>query len=272
MFVQILQNAAKGAGQVLLTHFKKELTATPKTNYQNIVTQADIASQKFIREYILNAMVQNRISGRDVGFIGEEDLSVQGKHLFIIDPLDGTSNFASGFEYFCVTIAYAESGILQSGVTYHPITDTMYTAQRGQAAYKTVRGTQTPLLMTHHALKDSLLATVISSRSQLRDEWLKTVMPLNSVSRGTRIFGAGALDLAHLTDGTNHINMALYAHSGLWDIATAHLLLEATGGIMTDWKGVPITLQIHDPSQSYQVLACHKESLKEILALITAGR
>lgn len=269
MFPEILQQAARGAGQVLLTNFQKELTPTPKTNFQNLVTQADLASQTFIREYILNAMVKNRINGRDVGFVGEEQLNVQGKHLFIIDPLDGTSNFASGYEYFCVTIAYAEAGMLHSGVTYQPITDTMYVAERGQPAYKVVRGEKHPLQMVHRALKDSLLATVISSRSHLRDNWLKKVMPLNSVSRGTRIFGAGALDLAHLADGTNHVNIALFAHSSLWDIATAYLLLEATGGIMTDWKGVPIELKFNEPDYPYEVLACHKNNLKEILALIT---
>lgn len=273
MYTDIMQEAARGAGKILLTYFKKELVPTQKTNYQNIVTQADTASQSFIREYILNSMVmKHHIAARDVGFIGEEQLNVQGKYTFIIDPLDGTSNFASGYEYFCVTVAYAENDTLMAGVTYNPIYDVMYVAEKGQPAYRVVRGQKYPLAMVHRPLKDSLVATVISSRSQLRDNWLKVVMPLNSVSRGTRIFGAGALDLAHLSDGTNHVNIGLYAHSGLWDIATGYLLLEATGGIMTDWKGTPISFHLNEPDYPYEILACHKNNLKEILTLINAGR
>src|SRR3990167_7864591 len=101
--LNILKNVAVLAGEIQKKYFRLgNLNISNKTNHENIVTEIDKKSQKAIMECILNETQKLGIDSKDVGFIGEESLLKTGKHLFVIDPLDGTSNYATGTEEFAV--------------------------------------------------------------------------------------------------------------------------------------------------------------------------
>lgn len=139
--ITILEKAARGAGGIVLSYFHKESHITRKTSHQNLVTEADTSSQAFIKKMITEAMIQRGISGNEIGFIGEENLETKGtKHTFIIDPLDGTNNFASGLDYFSISIAHVEDGAVKDGVIYWPSRDILYYAVAGKGAFKIVKG------------------------------------------------------------------------------------------------------------------------------------
>src|SRR3990167_1043046 len=120
--INILKSAATEAGTILLNYYKKNLTLNYKTSHKDFYTIADVESQKIIKEVITKLLVKKGIKETEIGFIGEENLSVgkNAKHLFVIDPIDGTTNFASGFDFFAISIAYFHEGTLTTGLIYRP--------------------------------------------------------------------------------------------------------------------------------------------------------
>ena len=160
--INILKTAAIEAGTILLNYYKKNLTINYKTSHKDFYTIADIESQKIIKEIIIKLLVKKGIDKSEIGFIGEENLNVAAdkKHLFVIDPLDGTTNFASGFDFFAISIAYFYQGALTAGLIYRPATRDFYYAQKNQGAYKNNK----PLKIIYKPLKQCLLDGVVSSR------------------------------------------------------------------------------------------------------------
>src|SRR5260221_602641 len=134
--LKTIEAAARKAGEGLLTSFHQHLHAKEKTNHQNLVSKADFNSQKYIRDFLLKNLLAQGIDRKNIGFLGEEGLDEKGEYTFIIDPLDGTTNFISGIEYFAVSIACLQNGELLCGVTYNPVTDTLYIAEKGNGAFK----------------------------------------------------------------------------------------------------------------------------------------
>jgi len=113
--LDILELAARAAGEIILSYFHKESHITRKTSHQNLVTEADTSSQAIIKKIITDSLEKRGMSENEIGFIGEENLKTVGtKHSFIIDPLDGTNNFASGLDYFCISIAHVVDGQVEN--------------------------------------------------------------------------------------------------------------------------------------------------------------
>lgn len=267
--IEILQEAAHEAGETLLSYFRKELVPSQKhSSHQNLVTKADLASQEIVKTKIIDLMKKNGYAPDDIGFIGEENLSTPGKHTFIIDPLDGTNNFASGHDYFGISIAYIKDGVLTAGLIYQPTTRTSYVAHLGKGSYKVQGEKKEQMKISYTHVKDSILLSYMSSRNETRIEWLPVVTRLHEASRGLRILGSLALDAMHFSDKINNCNIVINAHAYLWDIAAAKLIVEEAGGSFTDWQGNPITFNLVDPAMGYRILICHPNNRQEILSLI----
>src|SRR5438874_2059403 len=119
--LDVLETAAREAGDVLLSFFRKELVIKAKSSHHSVVTDADIASQTLIKESLLAGAIKQGLTESQIGFIGEEEgMNTQAEYTFIIDPLDGTNNFASGLDIFGVTIALAVNREVTYGVLYLP--------------------------------------------------------------------------------------------------------------------------------------------------------
>jgi myo-inositol-1(or 4)-monophosphatase len=208
-----------------------------------------------------------------VGFLGEEGLDEKGTYTFIIDPLDGTTNFISGLAYFSVSIACLKNEEILCGVTYNPVTDTMYSAEKGKGATKTQAGITTPLQLVEAPLKMSNVNIYFSSNTEVRQKLFKIIEALFSEMRALRVWGSGTLELAQLAE--NLTNIVIYGKCGAWDVAVAKLLLQEAGGSLTDWQGVPLKLDLLDHDKTYQVLACHPAHVETLVAkiqqAITAG-
>jgi myo-inositol-1(or 4)-monophosphatase len=270
--IEILQQAAGEAGETLISHFRKGLSATQKlASHQNLVTQADVASQSIIKRRLTELCATKGIDESEIGFIGEENLATPGKHIFVIDPLDGTNNFASGHDYFCISIGYFVDGKHEAGLIYHPVSGTYYSAQKGKGSFKTAKGTTERMNIRHAPIKESLLLSYMSSREATRQEWLPIVTKLHSASRGLRIHGALALDSTHFSDRQNNFNIVLNAHAYMWDIAAAKIIVEEAGGSFTDWQGNPLTLDLVQTQKGYRVLICHPQNLKELVSVIKSS-
>ena len=259
--IEVLKTAAIEAGTILLNYYKKNLTLNYKTSHKDFYTIADVESQKIIKETITKLLLKKGIDKSEIGFIGEENLNVatNKKHLFVIDPLDGTTNFASGFDCFAISIAYFYDSVLTTGLIYRPTSKDFYYAQKNQGAYKNSQ----LLKIIYKSLKQCLLAGTISSRPNKYPQQFKIYQNIFPCISGLRSLFCITLDICLFAE--NIFNIVVNGHTFIWDIAAVKLIIEESGGIMVDFKGQPIYLNIKDPKQAYQIISCHPKLKNEIL-------
>lgn len=226
-------DAANAAGEVLLKYFGD--VAIHEKSTQNLVTQADFDSEALIFD-----MIRKRHSGHAVmREEGESTGTHESEHLWVVDPLDATNNYAHGLPHFCISIAYAYQGKVQVGVVLDPIRKECFAAVRGQGAWLN----ESPIRVSNaEALTQSLIATgfyyergevMLKTLDAIRDLFLENV-------RGVRRMGAAALDLTWVACG----RMEGYFEYRLapWDFAAGWLIVEEAGGVCLDSAGGPLSL------------------------------
>ena len=259
--INVLKSAAAEAGTILLNYYKKNLTLNYKTSHKDFYTIADIESQKAIKETITNLLLKKGVDESEIGFIGEENLHVDSKrkHLFVIDPLDGTTNFASGLDFFSISIGYFYEGSLTAGLIHRPTTKDFYYAQKGQGAFKNNK----PLKIVEKPLKECLFDGVVSSRPDKYPELFNSFKNIFPHVSGFRSIFSMALSNCLLAE--NVFNIVVNGHTFIWDISAAKLIIEESGGIMIDFKGLPINFDLNNPKLAYNTISCHPRLKSEIL-------
>jgi len=170
------------------------------------------------------------------GFLGEEGGAVEGKdktHRFIIDPIDGTTNFMHGIPQFAISIALEREGQLVSGVIYNPITDELFTAEKGHGAYYNNKRLR---VAARKELGSAVIATGLPFMGKAGHARAGAEMAaVMNVTAGIRRFGAASLDLAYVAAG----RFDGFWERGLsaWDIAAGVVLVREAGGVVTDLNG-----------------------------------
>ncbi len=221
------KEAAVLAGKLLIQNYGKLSSSQIAQKSKNdFVTEIDKKSEKIILSTILKRFP-------DHGILAEEGGRAEGKrYRWIIDPLDGTSNYIHQFPLFAVSIGILEDDRYLAGVVYDPLHKEMFWARRGAGAYlnkKRIRVSPTPKLAT------SLMATGIPFRARNRfDEYMDSLKKISLASAGMRRGGSAALDLAYVAcgrfEGFWEINLSP------WDIAAgAHIVQEAGGNVTDMW-------------------------------------
>jgi myo-inositol-1(or 4)-monophosphatase len=259
----ILQEAAKAGGKVLLDYFEKGVAASEKTSHHNLVTEADLASEKIICSTLLEAMTAAGYKKEEIGFIGEEKLRVSGKYTFAIDPLDGTNNFASGFDYFCVSIALFQDQNLLASVVYDPIRQEFYLAEKGKGASKTSKHSTRKLSVSDQDLKHTLLAVYFNPDPEIRAQQLTIYNKLYPKFRMIRANGSIALDRCKLAE--NIFGAVITSGGWIWDHAAAHLIVQESGGSTINWQGKKINFDLEKPSKQYPCITTHPKNMAKIL-------
>ena len=226
-------NLALSAGALLKKGFNTSHTIWNKEGVQNLVTECDLASEKLI----LSALKKKYPSH---SFLAEESGGSQESEevLWIIDPLDGTVNFARHIPAFCVSIAAYKKGAPLLGVVYQPMTDELFIAEKGKGA--TLNGKKISVSKAS-SLEETLIATGFPYNVQ--EDPLKCISLLSSfLKKGCPIrrIGSAALDMAYTAAG----RFDAYYETGIkpWDVAAGALLIEESGGKVTDWQGAPYSL------------------------------
>ncbi len=220
-------NLAREAGNVL----KRKFNSTHEIQYKgeiNLVTEADKMS-----EDLIIAAISSSFS--DHGILSEEspEQNSQAKLRWIIDPLDGTTNYAHGYPVFCVSIALENDGVIVLGVIYDPLRKDMFVAQRGKGAY--LNGKKLKVSKTA-TLSRSLLATgfpydIRVSKDNNLDHFNLMAMEAQAIRRA----GAAALDIAYLAAGRFDGFWELKLMP--WDMAAGCLMVEESGGVISDMNG-----------------------------------
>jgi myo-inositol-1(or 4)-monophosphatase len=221
--------AALAGGDVLSRYYHSE--SDLQVSYKgilNLVTEADTESEqtivRLLRSRFPEASILAEESGRSDG-----DSAAR----FVIDPLDGTTNFAHGYPMFAVSIAYEENGHVVCGVVFDPIREELFTASRGGGAF--LNGRRLSVSKTK-ALQQALLVTGFpyDLRDDLEDS-LRAFRAFMGVSRAVRRDGSAALDLCYLAAG--RFDAFWEEKLGPWDTAAGALIVEEAGGRVTDFFG-----------------------------------
>lgn len=229
-FLTSAQEAARRGARVL-EQWRTRFRVREKGR-ADLVTEADLESQQAIREFL-----SHRFPGHD--FLGEEDRSHPrpgpgAPPTWIVDPLDGTTNYVHDCPLYCVSIGLQVAGELVVGVVYDPTREEMFSAAQGQGAWVGDR----PLRVSRvERLEESLLATGfpadLRGRDQVLEEWRRFSFRAQSLRRT----GSTALNLAYLAAGRFDGYWAFDNH--VWDVAGGTVLLREAGGVITNADGSP---------------------------------
>lgn len=227
--LNIAVKAARRAGAIINRASQDIGTLTIKSkNFNDFVSEVDVAAERAIIDTLKDAYPTH-------GFLGEESGSTshQSDFIWIIDPLDGTTNFLHGFPQYCVSIALQHKGEITQAVIYEPNRNDLYTATKGRGAFlndKRIRVSKC------HKLQDALIGTGFPFRDfKYLDDYLSMFKSMIQKTTGIRRAGSAALDLAYVANGS----LDGFWEIGLsaWDIAAGGLLVREAGGIVTDLSG-----------------------------------
>ena len=194
----------------------------------DFVTQVDQQAEEAIMGIVRNSYPEH-------GFHAEESGRTEGKgeYVWIIDPLDGTTNFIHGFPQYCVSIGVQHRGSLAHAVIYDPLKNELFTASKGRGAFLNDRRIRVSKCLR---LEDALVGTGFPFREITRiDLYVRQLKNLMTGSSGVRRAGAAALDLAYVACG----RLDAFWELGLspWDMAAGALLIQEAGGLVGDLSG-----------------------------------
>jgi len=236
--LNIAVKAARRAGSIInraaLDRTQLEIRAKRANDF---VTQVDKAAESAIIDIIRQAYPDHAILGEESGALegkpGGRNTTAKAEYRWIVDPLDGTTNFIHGFPQYCVSIALQHRGAIEHGVVYDPAKNELFTASKGRGAFLDDRRIRVSKCTN---MKDALAGTGFPfkemSRLELYFKQLKAVMQNSS---GVRRAGAAALDLAYVAAG----RLDAFWELGLapWDMAAGALMIQEAGGLVGDFSG-----------------------------------
>jgi myo-inositol-1(or 4)-monophosphatase len=262
-FTAVAVNTAAKTGEWIKSRLGEYNRLEYKSSRRDLVTEVDKGAELMIRNLIATHFP-------DHVFFGEESVTAEtlekaleeaaaAEYAWIVDPIDGTTNFVHGFPFYCVSIALAHRGELVVGVVYDPSHDEMFVAEKGKGAYlhgKPIR------VSREERLSESLLSAGFPGG---RDDVLQNVELVRHMIprvRNIRMTGSAALQLAYIAAG----RLTGYWERGLqaWDIAAGALLVAEAGGRITDHDGRPYTLKTRHIAATNGLV--HDELITELKA------
>jgi myo-inositol-1(or 4)-monophosphatase len=254
--LNVMTAAARKAGRGLIRDFGEiENLQVSLKGPADFVSTADKRTENQLREELSRARP-------GYGFLLEEGGVVDGpdkSHRFIIDPIDGTTNFLHGIPHFAISIALEREGQLVSAVVFNPVTDEMYVAEKGQGAFLNDKRLR---VSARKKLNESILATGIPwlGRGE-HATFLAELAAAMSQSAGVRRFGTASLDLAFVASG----RFDAYWERGLspWDVAAGILIVREAGGVVSDLDGGARALE------TGHILAANEPLHRQVLKLLT---
>jgi myo-inositol-1(or 4)-monophosphatase len=233
--LNIAVRAARRAGGLIVRQISQlDSLQVSEKGRNEYVTGVDRLAEEAIVEVVLEHFPEHSILAEERGLQGEHE------YQWIIDPLDGTTNFIHGFPVFAVSIAVARGNQLEHGVVYDPLRQEIFTASRGEGAQLDGRRIR---VSKRHSLRHGLIATGFPYRMNAAhmDSYLQMLKAVMLDSAGVRRPGSAALDLCYVAAGRVDGFWELGLH--IWDIAAGALIIREAGGRISDFRGTDGYLQ-----------------------------
>jgi myo-inositol-1(or 4)-monophosphatase len=248
-YLEVAKQAALIGGEILLS-WRGKVEAREKRP-DDLVTQADLASQEAIRQTLLKAFPEH-------GFRGEEGefAKYNNDHewTWVVDPLDGTANFVHGLSGFAVSIALTQFGHPVVGVVFDPVSGEMFSAVKGKGAWLNAKRLHVSFCSEIHK---AMICASLPPRLERGSPEISQLTEVLLLARGVRRLGSAALNLAYVADGRldGYWASSIYA----WDVAAGVLLVQEAGGVISDSHGRPYGIE--DP----KIVTAATESLHKQL-------
>lgn len=223
--------ARRAASIINRASFDIERIKVTQKGQNDFVTEVDRAAEQAIIEVLKTAYPDHAILAEESGASG--NLHDESEHVWIIDPLDGTTNFIHGFPQYCVSIALRQRGQITQAVVFDPNRNDLFTATKGAGAYLNEKRIR---VGRRDKMADALIGTGFPFRNtDGMEEYLQMFRVITEKSAGLRRPGAAALDLAYVAAG----RLDGFFEKGLapWDVAAGSLLITEAGGIVGDFSG-----------------------------------
>jgi len=257
--IKVMSDAARKAGRSLARDFGEvEALQVSIKGPANFVTAADLRAEEIVHQELARARPQ-------YGFLMEERGVVEGAdktHRFIVDPLDGTTNFLHGIPLFCISIGLERSGELVAGVIYNPVMDELYTAEKGKGAFLNDRRLR---VAARKSIGDAVVACGIPHRGRPgHGRFLTEAETLMREIAGLRRTGSAAIDLAWTAAG--RFDGYWERNIQAWDMAAGIVILREAGGVATDLNGGTKMLE------TGTILAGNTSIHKALLPLVAEGK
>jgi myo-inositol-1(or 4)-monophosphatase len=252
LLLAVAETAAR-AGALELLLWREKFTSREKSA-RDLVTDADLASQRAVEAAI-------RQEFPDHGFLGEENPDreqLKQKFCWIVDPLDGTTNYVHGFPFYAVSVAVIYEGLLAAGAIFDPTSNECFTAARGLGS----RLNGQPISVSKvTALDQALVAVSFPPHPKPDDPDIQAFMRVSPECQAVRRTGSAAINLAYVACGRLDAHWAHAIHS--WDSAAGVLLVEEAGGVVGSFSGDP-----YDVAQGHYFVAGTRALFEQTLPLL----
>ena len=253
--IQFLPALLKRAGKIMLEAHEIGNTVTTKSGNANFVTEFDTKVQSLLISEIKKNVPEATFMAEEQ----ENDASViDAECCFVIDPIDGTTNFIYHYHHSCISVAVLSHGQPVIGAIYDPYLDELFLAQKGKGA--TLNGS--PIHVTQTPLPNALVAfgSAPYYRDELGDATMSLLKELFMNAADIRRCGSAALDLAYLAAGRNDVFFEMILSP--WDYAVGYLLITEAGGIISQINGEPVNF-----SAPQSILASNAVAYDELLTI-----
>lgn len=255
--VNIAVSAARAAGNFIMRNQERvEQLQIECKSRNDFVTQVDRGAEREIVSIIQRAYPQHAILAEESGSLGDTGAEVT----WIVDPLDGTTNFLHRLPHFAVSIGIQVRGRLEHGVIYAPCTQDLYTASRGEGAQLNSRRLR---VSPCKDLDQALVGTGVPLRSGDMDAYVPMLKNVVAKTAGVRRAGAAALDLAYVAAG--RLDAFWELNLKPWDIAAGIVLVQEAGGMVSEIYGA------EDVLKSGNILAANAKLHAALAAMLRAG-
>jgi myo-inositol-1(or 4)-monophosphatase len=259
--LKIAIEAAQEAGAILRNGFGTSFQIRLKSGKQNVVTEYDQRAEESIIKYLSTHSPDHTFLGEETGLssLNPRDENI----LWIIDPIDGTTNFAHQIPLFCVSIAAKWKGKTLCGVVYQPLTNELFYASIGGGAF--LNGNKIQVTQVNEIEKAVIATGFPHEEDSNYAIYMNHLYSLLKFSPSIRDMGSAALHLAYVASGS--FDAFWIPRVYLWDVAAGQLIVEEAGGRVTHWTGAPISN--HELLTSFDLLCTNGHILqKEFLKII----
>lgn len=233
---EVLTEALLASSDILMDHYGGVQAVTHKHDQGNVVTDADIESEKKIIQIISQQYPGHSIIAEESGFIDNKS-----EFIWIIDPLDGTSNFAAGIPWFGSMIALLKNSKLLLAGMKLPFYGDIYFAEKGKGSMKNNK----PISVTKESRMSNVLIGYSLDYSENTDKLKQEVNPIRSIVDNARNIRStnSLIDACYVADG--RLGGCVYRTAKVWDVAASSLVITEAGGIVTDARGNPFDFKLN---------------------------
>lgn len=253
-YLKSAEKAAREAGKIILSNLGKVKHISFKSSETNLVTEIDKKSEQLIIDILLNDFPDFDVLAEESGGLSTKN----SEYMWVIDPLDGTTNFAHGLPIFSISIGLLKGNEVIAGVVYDPTRDHLFYAEKGKGAF--LNGKKLSVSKTKEIKKSLLVTGFPYNVEENPDHCIERFVTMLKNSRAVRRLGSAALDFAYVASGI--FDGFWEVKLNPWDIAAGLLLVKEAGGKITNFNGQEI--DIFNP----QVLATNGLIHEQVIKLI----